>query len=63
MVRVSALGVEGVGLIPGSIIPKRFKMLPVATLLGAQHNKASTGPCPCHMVTNDHSDLIKANCP
>ena len=28
---------------PGCAIPKALKMVPVATLLGAQHYKASTG--------------------
>ena len=34
---------EVVGSIPGCAIPKALKMVPVATLLGAQHYKASTG--------------------
>ena len=34
---------EVVGSIPGRAIPKALKMVPVATLLGAQHYKASTG--------------------
>ena len=34
---------EVVGSNPGRAIPKAFKMVPVATLLGAQHYKASTG--------------------
>ena len=34
---------EVVGSNPGLAIPKAFKMVPVATLLGAQHYKASTG--------------------
>ena len=34
---------EVVGSIPGRAIPKALKMVPVATLLGAQYNKASTG--------------------
>ena len=34
---------EVVGSKPGRAIPKAFKMVPVATLLGAQHYKASTG--------------------
>ena len=29
--------------IPGRAIPKALKMVPVATLLGAQHYKASSG--------------------
>ena len=32
-----------VGSNPGRAIPKALKMVPVATLLGAQHYKASTG--------------------
>ena len=34
---------EVVGSISGRAIPKALKMVPVATLLGAQHYKASTG--------------------
>ena len=34
---------EVVGSYPGRAIPKALKMAPVATLLGAQHYKASTG--------------------
>ena len=34
---------EVAGSKPGRAIPKALKMLPVATLLGAQHYKASTG--------------------
>ena len=34
---------EVVGSNPGGAIPKAFKMVPVATLLGAKHYKASTG--------------------
>ena len=34
---------EIVGSNPGRAIPKALKMVPVATLLGAQHYKASTG--------------------
>ena len=34
---------EGAGSKPGRAIPKALKMVPVATLLGAQHYKASTG--------------------
>ena len=34
---------EVVGSIPGRAIPKELKMVPVATLLGAQHYKANTG--------------------
>ena len=34
---------EVVGLNPGRAIPKALQMVPVATLPGAQHYKASTG--------------------
>ena len=34
---------EVVGSNPGRAIPKVLKMVPVATFLGAQHYKASTG--------------------
>ena len=34
---------EVVGSNPGRTIPKAINMVPVATLLGAQHYKASTG--------------------
>ena len=34
---------EVVGSNPGRAIPKALKLVPVATLLGAQHYKASTG--------------------
>ena len=34
---------EVVGSNPGRAIPKALKMVPVATLLGAQHYKTSTG--------------------
>ena len=34
---------EVVGSIPGRAIPKALKIVPVATLLGAQQYKASTG--------------------
>ena len=34
---------EVVGSNPGHAIPKALKMVPVVTLLGAQHYKASTG--------------------
>ena len=33
------------GSIPGQVIPETLKMVPVPTLLGAQHYKASTGKC------------------
>ena len=39
---------EVMGSIPGRAIPKALKMVPVATLLGAQHYKASTGSSLTH---------------
>ena len=38
MVRASASEAGGVGSNPGRVIPKTLKMVPVATLLGAQHS-------------------------
>ena len=46
--RASASGAGGVGSIPGRAIPKALIMVPVATLLGAQHYKASTGSSLTH---------------
>ena len=43
MVRASASGAGGRGFDPGPGHTEDFKMVPVATLLGAQHFKASTG--------------------
>ena len=44
MVRAFASEAGGAGSNPDRVIPKTLKMVPVATLLGAQHlNKASTG--------------------
>ena len=40
---------------PGQVIPKTLKMVPVATLLGSQHYKASTGsssPKTKYSITN-----------
>ena len=37
MVRAFAWEAGGAGLNPGCVIPKTLKMVPVATLLGAQH--------------------------
>ena len=39
---------EVVGSIPGRAIPKALKIVPVATLLGPQHYKASTGSSLSH---------------
>ena len=44
---------EVVGSIPGRAIPKALKMVPVATLLGAQHYKASTGFSSPNEVSHD----------
>ena len=41
--RASASGAGGRGSNPGCAIPKALKMVPVASLLGAQHYEASTG--------------------
>ena len=43
MVRAFASEAGGAGSNPGRVIPKTLKMVPVATLLGAQIYKASTG--------------------
>ena len=39
---------EVMGSIPSRAIPKALKMVPVATWLGAQHYKASTGSSLTH---------------
>ena len=47
---------------PGRAIPKALKMVPVATLLGAQYYKASTGfssPKNIAQLTLQHSQKIK----
>ena len=51
---------EVLGSIPGCAIPKALKMVPVATLLGAQHYKASTGfsPPTKYRTTNTASFTI-----
>ena len=46
--RASASGAEGRGFDPGPRHTKGVKMVPVATLLGAQHYKASTGSSLTH---------------
>ena len=47
------------GSIPDRVIPKTLKMVPVASLLGAQHYEM-----PIMLVTNVHPDLMfKANSP
>ena len=51
---------EVVGLNPGRAIPKALKMVPVATLLGAQHYKASTGfSSPNKYCTTNFATLTK----
>ena len=52
------------GSIPSRGIPKILKMVPVATLLGAQHYKASTGlssPKTKYSITNIACLILK--CP
>ena len=46
--RASASGAGGRGFDPGPRHTKGVKMVPVATLLGAQHYKASTGSSLTH---------------
>ena len=47
---------------PGRAIPKALKMVPVATLLGAQHYKASTGfSSPNKYRTTNIATLTKIN--
>ena len=53
---------EVVGSNPGRAIPKALKMVPVATLLGAQHYKAITGftsPTNIAQLTLQHLEKIK----
>ena len=51
---------EVVGSNPGRAIPKALKMVPVATLLGAQYCKASTGFSSPNMYrTTNIATLIK----
>ena len=53
---------EVVGSNPGCTIPKALKMVPVATLLGAQHYKASTGfSSPKTYRTINFATLAKIN--
>ena len=47
MDKASALGVGGCGFDPGPRKTKDIEMVPLATLLGAQHFKASTGSLSC----------------
>ena len=47
---------------PSRAIPKALKMVPVATLLGAQHYKASTGfSSPITYSTTNFATLTKMN--
>ena len=49
---------------PGHAIPKALKIVPVATLLGAQHYKASTGIFfPNTHRTTSYATLAKLNKP
>ena len=50
---------EVVGSNPGRAIPKALKMVPVATLLGAQHYKASTGPPLTHSITTNTTNIAQ----
>ena len=51
---------EVVGSNPGRAIPKALKMVPVATLLGAQYYKASTGfSYPNNYRTTNNATLTK----
>ena len=51
---------EVVGSNPGRAIPKALKMVPVATLLGAQYYKASTGFSSPHKYrTTNNATLTK----
>ena len=59
MVERQIRGREVVGSNPGLPIPKALKMVPVATLLGAQHYKASTGSPPTTNTTNIAQKLTK----
>ena len=53
---------EVVGSNPGRAIPKTLKMVPVATLLGAQYHKASTGfSSPNTYHTTNFATLAKIN--
>ena len=53
---------EVVGSNPGCAIPKALKMVPVATLLGAQYFKASTGfSSPNRYRTTNNATLTKHN--
>ena len=53
---------EVVGSNPGRAIPKALKMVPVATLHGAQHYKASTGlSSPNTYRTTNFATLAKTN--
>ena len=53
---------EVVGSNPGHAIPNALKMVPVATLLGAQYYKASTGfSSPNKYCTTNIATLTKIN--
>ena len=46
------------GSIPGRVIPKMLKIVPAATLLGAQHYKASTGFSSPKTIVNMITSMI-----
>ena len=55
---------EVVGANPGRAIPKALKMVPVATLLGAQYYKTSTGfSSPNKYCTTNIATLTKNKSP
>ena len=50
---------EVVGSNPGRAIPKALKMVPVATLLGAQYYKVSTGFSSPHKYRTTNNATLK----
>ena len=57
-------GREVVGSNPGGATPKALKLVPVATLLGAQHYKTSTGfSSPYKYCTTNIATLTKTRGP
>ena len=55
---------EIMGSNPGRAMPKAFRMVPVATLLDAQHYKASTGfSSPNNYCTSNFASLTKIKSP
>ena len=51
---------EVVGSSPGRAIPKALKMVPMATLFGAQHYKASIGFSSSNKYHNNIATLTKS---